>query len=186
MQRCPECLDRLVLPLTAGDPNSIVLNPATTELICAHGHEVMLENRMSRLSGNLTPQSNRSSAACNDRHATFDALGRVWTAHRLLRDYSGPDAACVWPTEGGRSLNRLSRDVQHLGDDADKAEDISVRYGDGHDRPMNAGGPTIAEYVKPATRALRASSIKSPQFTGYRVTKYEPRSARIATSASTS
>ncbi len=46
--RCPECLDRLVLPLTAGDPNSIVLNPATTELICAHGHGVMLENRMSR------------------------------------------------------------------------------------------------------------------------------------------
>lgn len=72
-----------------------------------------------------------------------------------MREYSGPDAACAWPPETERALNlSLASDAQHLSDDAEKAEDISVRYGDGHSRPMNAGGPTIAEY-----REVRADCL---------------------------
>jgi hypothetical protein len=47
LRRCPQCLERLVLPLSAGDPNSFVLNPATTESICAQGHGVLVESRLS-------------------------------------------------------------------------------------------------------------------------------------------
>ncbi len=64
-----------------------------------------------------------------------------------MREDSGPDAVCAWPAEAERPLNLGDgRHAQHLSDDAGKAEDIAVRFGDGHSRPMNAGGPTIAEY----------------------------------------
>jgi hypothetical protein len=48
LQRCPICLDRLLLPLTEGTPDGVLLNPATTESVCAHGHCVLVENRWSR------------------------------------------------------------------------------------------------------------------------------------------
>ena len=47
-RRCPICLDGLLLSLSAGSDDCIVLNSSTKESICAHGHGVLVENRWSR------------------------------------------------------------------------------------------------------------------------------------------
>ncbi len=47
-QRCPICLDRLIMPLTEGTAHRILLDPAITESVCAHGHGVLVESRWSR------------------------------------------------------------------------------------------------------------------------------------------
>jgi hypothetical protein len=47
-QRCPVCLDRLMLPLTEGAPDRVLLESAITESICVHGHGVLVESRWSR------------------------------------------------------------------------------------------------------------------------------------------
>jgi hypothetical protein len=44
-RRCPVCLDRLLLPLTEGTTESVLLRPAVTETVCAHGHGVLVESR---------------------------------------------------------------------------------------------------------------------------------------------
>ncbi|HVW09688.1 MAG TPA: hypothetical protein VHC90_13960 [Bryobacteraceae bacterium] len=46
--RCPLCLKPMVLPLTEGVEGSMILHPAVTESICAHGHGVLVESRWSR------------------------------------------------------------------------------------------------------------------------------------------
>jgi hypothetical protein len=46
-QRCPFCIHTLVLPLTEGSSNCFLLNSATTESICPHGHGVLVETRWS-------------------------------------------------------------------------------------------------------------------------------------------
>ena len=46
-QRCPFCLHGLVLPLTEGVSDCFLLNSATTESICPHGHGVLVETRWS-------------------------------------------------------------------------------------------------------------------------------------------
>ncbi len=48
LERCPVCLDRLMLPLTEGTAESVLLRPAVTESVCAHGHGVLVESRWSR------------------------------------------------------------------------------------------------------------------------------------------
>ena len=47
-QRCPLCLDRLILPLTKGTADGILLDPAITESVCANGHGVLVESRWAR------------------------------------------------------------------------------------------------------------------------------------------
>ncbi len=47
-QRCPVCLDRLVMPLTEGAPHRVLLDAAVTESICVHGHGVLVESRWVR------------------------------------------------------------------------------------------------------------------------------------------
>lgn len=47
-RRCPICLDRLVLPLTEGRPDRVLLDSVVTESLCAHGHGVMVASRWSR------------------------------------------------------------------------------------------------------------------------------------------
>ena len=47
-QRCPMCLDRLILPLTGGTAHRILLDPAITESVCARGHGVLVESRWAR------------------------------------------------------------------------------------------------------------------------------------------
>jgi hypothetical protein len=47
-QRCPVCLDRLVMPLTEGTTERVLLNAAVTESICVHGHGVLVESRWVR------------------------------------------------------------------------------------------------------------------------------------------
>ena len=47
-RRCPFCLDSLLLPLTVGTADCFLLNSATTESVCAHGHGVLVETRWSR------------------------------------------------------------------------------------------------------------------------------------------
>jgi hypothetical protein len=46
--RCPVCLDRLLLPLTEGRANRVLLGSPVTESLCAHGHGVLVESRWSR------------------------------------------------------------------------------------------------------------------------------------------
>jgi hypothetical protein len=47
-QRCPVCLDRLVLPVTEGTAERVLLESAITESVCAHGHGVLVESRWLR------------------------------------------------------------------------------------------------------------------------------------------
>lgn len=47
-QRCPICLERLVLPLTEGAAERVLIESAITESVCAHGHGVLVESRWSR------------------------------------------------------------------------------------------------------------------------------------------
>lgn len=47
-QRCPVCLDRLLLPLTEGTASRMLLGSAITESLCAHGHGVLVESRWCR------------------------------------------------------------------------------------------------------------------------------------------
>jgi hypothetical protein len=47
-QRCPVCLDRLILPLTGGTEHRILLDTPIRESVCAHGHGVLEESRWSR------------------------------------------------------------------------------------------------------------------------------------------
>ena len=44
-RRCPFCLESLLLPLTEGSADCFLLNSATTESVCAHGHGVLVETR---------------------------------------------------------------------------------------------------------------------------------------------
>lgn len=46
--RCPACLERMVLPLTSGEPGCVLINPVVTESVCVHGHGVLAENRWRR------------------------------------------------------------------------------------------------------------------------------------------
>jgi hypothetical protein len=46
-QRCPICFDRVLLPLTEGTTDRILLDSAITESVCAHGHGVLVESRWS-------------------------------------------------------------------------------------------------------------------------------------------
>jgi hypothetical protein len=46
--RCPRCFERVVLPLTEGAAESMILTPAVTESVCTHGHGVLVESRWSR------------------------------------------------------------------------------------------------------------------------------------------
>jgi hypothetical protein len=54
-QRCPVCLDRLVMPLTEGAPHRVLLDTAVTESICVHGHGVLTESRWARQFRNEVP-----------------------------------------------------------------------------------------------------------------------------------
>jgi len=46
-RRCPCCLEPLLLPLTEGSADCILMNSATTESVCAQGHGVLVETRWS-------------------------------------------------------------------------------------------------------------------------------------------
>ena len=46
-RRCPICFERIVLPLTEGVPESMILRPAVTESLCVRGHGVLVESRWS-------------------------------------------------------------------------------------------------------------------------------------------
>ena len=47
-QRCPVCLDRLLLSVTEGTASGVLLGSAITQSVCAHGHGVLVESRWSR------------------------------------------------------------------------------------------------------------------------------------------
>jgi len=64
-----------------------------------------------------------------------------------VSESSGPDAVCQWRGDAAAALDLTDpRQAAHLSKDAEEAEDLSIRYGDGHSRPTSAGSPTIAEY----------------------------------------
>ncbi len=47
-QRCPVCLERMVMPLREGAEDRVLLGPAVTESVCVHGHGVLVESRWVR------------------------------------------------------------------------------------------------------------------------------------------
>ncbi len=47
-QRCPVCLERLLMPMTDGTANRVLLGSTITQSVCAHGHGVWVESRWSR------------------------------------------------------------------------------------------------------------------------------------------
>jgi hypothetical protein len=55
-RRCPFCLDRLLLPLTDGTADRVLLDPAVTETVCAHGHGALLESRWIRRFAQSAPR----------------------------------------------------------------------------------------------------------------------------------
>lgn len=60
---------------------------------------------------------------------------------------SGPDAVCQWPQDNVGPLDLSdARQGKHLRNDAEKAEDLAIRYADGHSRPNH--GHTMGEYVR--------------------------------------
>ncbi len=65
-----------------------------------------------------------------------------------VSEVSGPDAKCQWPGGDG--------EARHLSRDADRAEDLAIRYADGHGRPNNAGTNTIPAYVAMTDQCMTA------------------------------
>jgi hypothetical protein len=60
---------------------------------------------------------------------------------------SGRNAACQWSGDAGGPLNlNDDRAARHLSEDAEKAEDLSIRYADRHSRPGHTPGATMADY----------------------------------------
>jgi hypothetical protein len=47
-QRCPVCLERLLLSSTQGQGERVLLSTAVTESVCSHGHGVLVETRWTR------------------------------------------------------------------------------------------------------------------------------------------
>lgn len=47
-QRCPVCLDRVLLGACEGEVNRVLVEAPVTESICAHGHGVLIESRWQR------------------------------------------------------------------------------------------------------------------------------------------
>jgi hypothetical protein len=74
-----------------------------------------------------------------------------------VSESSGPDAVCQWrgDTIGALDLTDPRQD-RHLSNDAEEAENLAIRYADGHDRPTNGGGPTIAEYHQTRDQCMAA------------------------------
>jgi hypothetical protein len=48
LQRCPVCLERLLLSSTEGNEERMLLSAAVTESVCAHGHGLLVESRWER------------------------------------------------------------------------------------------------------------------------------------------
>src|SRR6185312_4312608 len=71
----------------------------------------------------------------------------------FTRESSGPDSVCQWPPDSGGRLDLSDSDQdQHLSSDARKAEDLAIRYADGHARPGSSSGHTMAEYNQTLNR----------------------------------
>jgi hypothetical protein len=72
-----------------------------------------------------------------------------------VSEASGPDAKCEWPGDGRGALDLTdARQLRHLSRDAERAEDLAIRYADGHGRPNNAGTHTIPDYVAMTNRCM--------------------------------
>ena len=62
-----------------------------------------------------------------------------------------PDAVCQWPQDNVGPLDLSdARQGMHLRNDAEKAEDLAIRYADGHSRPNH--GHTMDEYLRTLNR----------------------------------
>lgn len=74
-----------------------------------------------------------------------------------VSESSGPDAVCQWRGDTTGALDLTDpRQAQHLSNDAEAAEDLAIRYADGHDRPANGSGITIAEYHQTRDQCMAA------------------------------
>jgi len=47
-ERCPKCLERMVMPLTDGAADRVLIDAAVTESVCVHGHGVLVDSRWVR------------------------------------------------------------------------------------------------------------------------------------------
>ena len=66
-----------------------------------------------------------------------------------IPDSSGPDSVCQWPRDSVGPLDLSDpRQSQHLSNDAQIAEDLAIRYADGHSRPGTGRGHSMGEYLQ--------------------------------------
>jgi hypothetical protein len=74
-----------------------------------------------------------------------------------ISESSGPDSACQWRRDsiGALDLTDPRQDL-HLSNDAEEAEDLAIRYADGHSRPGTAAGHTMAEYTQTRDQCMAA------------------------------
>ncbi len=72
-----------------------------------------------------------------------------------VSESSTPDAVCRCPGDAAGPLN-LTNDgaARHLSEDAERAEDLAIRYADGHSRPGTAQGASMADYQKSRDRCM--------------------------------
>jgi hypothetical protein len=66
-----------------------------------------------------------------------------------ISESSTPAAVCRWPGDATGWLD-LSTDgaARQLSEDAERAEDLAIRYADGHSRPGTVPGASMADYQK--------------------------------------
>ncbi|MFL5619592.1 MAG: hypothetical protein ACJ79A_14510 [Gemmatimonadaceae bacterium] len=69
----------------------------------------------------------------------------------------GPIAQCVWPAETPSALDlRVGAARRHLHDDALRAEDIAIRYADGHNAPHSGHFDGFASYDRTTDSCVTA------------------------------
>ena len=83
------------------------------------------------------------------RRVCYIALVAGYVLAAFMPQSSGPDAVCQWPHDKVGPLDLSdARQGEHLRNDAEKAEDLAIRYADGHSRPGHPPGHTMGEYLR--------------------------------------
>ena len=83
------------------------------------------------------------------RRVCYIVLVRCGILALCIPESSGPDSVCQWHRDSMGALDLSDpRQSQHLSNDAEKAEDLAIRYADGHSRPGTGRGHSMGEYLQ--------------------------------------
>jgi hypothetical protein len=75
----------------------------------------------------------------------------------FIPESSGPDSACQKRPDTTSALDLTDpHQDEHLSHDAEEAEDIAIRYADGHSRPGTGAGHTMTEYEQTRDQCMAA------------------------------